>query len=270
MKIIAVGVALYLVYCGVLFLFQRQIIFPSGKAGPIAGSGERISGLEKLTIDTTSGKVEAWFLPAENNLHNRFPVAIFAHGNAELIDYWPESLWPLTKIGISVLLVEYPGYGRSFGKSSQKRITEVFVRAYDLLVARNDIDSERIVYIGRSIGGGVVCSLAREREPAAMVLMSTFTSLRAMARKFLVPGMLLQDHFDNIDVLRSFSKPVLVVHGKKDNLVDYDHGVALSKAAPNGRLISYEAGHNDCPPDWKVFYRDIEVFLKESGILKKK
>ncbi len=270
MKIVTVILALYSIYCGILFFFQRHIVFPAGHAGPVKEKSENLSGLQKFKIDGPSWKVEAWFLPAEKDFRDKYPVAIFAHGNAELIDDWPKALQPFTKMGISVLLVEYPGYGRSVGKSSPETITDVFIKAYDLLVERNDIDSDRIFYIGRSIGGGVVCSLAREREPSALVLMSTFTSLKVMARKFLAPGFLLRYHFENIEVVQSFEKPVLVIHGNNDDVVPCDHGVALAQAAPCGRLITYDAGHNDCPPDWNVFYRDMEVFLKESGILIKK
>jgi fermentation-respiration switch protein FrsA (DUF1100 family) len=59
---------------------------------------------------------------------------------------------------------------------------------------------------------------------------------------------------------------VLVLHGNADEVVPFSHGRALHAAAPNGKMIVYEAGHNDCPPDWEVFWRDVEEFLKAHGI----
>ena len=82
-------------------------------------------------------------------------MVIFAHGNGELIDYWPDELKKFNDFGLGVLLVEYPGYGRSDGTPTQKSISEAFEAAYDMLVSRPDVDAERIILFGRSVGGGV-------------------------------------------------------------------------------------------------------------------
>jgi len=77
---------------------------------------------------------------------------------------------------------------------------------------------------------------------------------------------LVKDPFDNLTVVKSYSKPVLVIHGKHDEIIPYSHGVALYKAAKNGQMITYDCGRNDCPPNWKVFWRDIELFVKDAGM----
>jgi pimeloyl-ACP methyl ester carboxylesterase len=60
---------------------------------------------------------------------------------------------------------------------------------------------------------------------------------------------------------------VLVIHGEFDEVVPFGHGQALHRAAPNAGMIVYRAGHNDCPPDWAVFWRDVEDFLRAKGVL---
>ena len=102
---------------------------------------------------------------------------------------------------------------------------------------------------------------------SALILKSTFISIRSMASTFFVPGFLAKDPFDNLTVVKSYSKPVLIIHGKYDEIIPYSHGVALYKAAKNGKMITYDCGHNDCPPNWEVFWRDIELFLKSAGII---
>ena len=57
------------------------------------------------------------------------------------------------------------------------------------------------------------------------------------------------------------------MHGRQDTVIPFSHGVALHRAAAKGNLIAYEAGHNDCPPDWHVFFEDVSDFLLESSIL---
>jgi fermentation-respiration switch protein FrsA (DUF1100 family) len=57
------------------------------------------------------------------------------------------------------------------------------------------------------------------------------------------------------------------MHGKRDSIIPFSHGTALHRAAKQGKLITYEAGHNDCPPDWNLFWKDIETFLREIEII---
>ncbi len=230
-------------------------------------AADKIPGLEKIRLDLPFGQVESWYLPPVSNDKPR-PVLIFAHGNAELIDHWPAFFHPLTRFGIGVLLVEYPGYGRSDGSPSQESVTAAFVEAYDRIVERKDVAPDQVVFAGRSIGGGAVCALAEKRRPAALILMSAFKSVGSMALKFGVPGCFVRDPFDNLKTVRSYDGPVLVMHGKHDDIIPYSHGLALSQASPDGRLISYDCAHNDCPPSWEVFYQDIVKFLAENGILK--
>jgi len=233
-----------------------------------SGAEKDISGLEKIWLDTSFGKVETWFLPPLVSSEKKTsPIIIFAHGNAELIDFWPGEFKNFTALGVGVMLVEYPGYGRSEGSPSKKSINEAFLSAYDHLTARKDVDPEKIIIFGRSIGGGAACALASERPSAALILKSTFISIRSMASKFFVPGFLVKDSFDNLTAVKSYSKPMLIIHGKNDEIIPYSHGVALYEAAKNGKMITYDCGHNDCPPNWKVFWQDIELFLKTTGII---
>lgn len=265
LKILTWVLIFYFSYCGFLFAFQRQILFPRHHTIPMPQVAEKIPGLEKIWLELSFGKVESWFLPPVC-AETKCPVLIFAHGNAELIEHWPEFFLPLTRSGIGVYLVEYPGYGRSQGLPSQKTILETFMAAYDHIIDRPDVDSNGVVFFGRSIGGGAVCALAEKRKPAAIILMSTFTSVSRMARKFGVPGIFIRDPFDNLRTMESFDGPLLVIHGKHDEIIPYSHGIKLSKAASRGKLITYECGHNDCPPDRDVFYEDIITFLIKSGV----
>jgi len=265
---IVVGIlGCYLVYCGFLFLLQRQILFPRYQIPVPPAGAPAAPGLEMMRLATAAGKIEAWFIPPVLAPgQQRAPAVIFAHGNGELIDFWPVELQPLTRMGIGVLLVEYPGYGRSGGHPSQKSIRGGFVGAYDWLAARPEIDAERIVFFGRSLGGGAVCDLTRRRPSAAMILMSTFISVKAFAGRFLAPPFLIRDPFDNLDAVRAYRGPILIIHGKYDEVIPYAHGRTLLQAASRGQMISYDCGHNDCPPDWGAFWKAVEAFLRESGI----
>jgi pimeloyl-ACP methyl ester carboxylesterase len=261
-KLFAGALFFYMGYCCLLFLFQRQMLFPRYLIDVPTGVAEEIPTLETIWLDTSFGKVEAWFLPAER-VHGTgpAPAVIFAHGNGELIDFWPHELKKFTHLGVGVMLVEYPGYGRSQGTPSQDSIRETFITAYDRLVERDGVDPGRIVLFGRSLGGGAVCLLAAQRPSAGLILMSTFTSARSFAGRYLAPEFLVRDPLDNLLVVRSYSGPVLVMHGIRDEVIPYRHGVSLYRAAKQGKMITYNSGHNDCPPNWNIFWKDIETYL---------
>jgi len=267
-KLALTVILLYSAYCGFLFFMQRHVLFPRFMIETPPMQTQKISDIERNFIETDSGKIEAWYMPpASGSADNAAPALIFAHGNGELIDFWPDELRVFTQFGVGVLLVEYPGYGRSEGTPSQRSITDAFVCAYDFLVAKKEVDSSRITFVGRSIGGGAVCALAEKRTPAAIILISAFTSIRSFSTKYLVPGLLMRDPFDNLKVIAAYDGPVLVIHGKNDEIIPFSHGVALSKAARKATMVAYDCGHNDCPPDPDLFREDIKKFLKKSGIL---
>ncbi len=266
MKILQMILLCYAAYCTTLFLLQRKLIYPTYYIPVPEKPAVPSKGVEVILLGTNSGKVESWYLPPRGIPSGQTaPHLIFAHGNAELIDFWVEEFEFLTLLGVGVLLVEFPGYGRSPGNPSQKSITEAFVEGYDTLIRLKKATPSEIIFMGRSIGGGVACSLAAQREPAAMILMSTFTSARSFAKRYLAPPMLLLDPYDNLEQVRSYKKPVLVIHGKNDELIPYGHGEALFKAASLGKLITYDSGHNDCPPDRRAFRKDIADFLHSAG-----
>jgi fermentation-respiration switch protein FrsA (DUF1100 family) len=268
------AVLLYLSYCCFLFVIQRRIIFPRSHIPLSSGAEKAVSGIEKIWLDTQGGKIETWFMlplninPAKSDVTPPAPAVIFAHGNAELIDFCTEELKFFTRMGIGVLLIEYPGYGRSEGSPSQKSITHAFNIGYNYLVSRKDVDPSRIVLFGRSLGGGAVCNLASNKPSCALILQSTFTSAKSFASRFLAPGFLVRDPFDNLSVVSKYSGPVLIIHGKNDDVIPFSHGKALYEKCLKGKLIVYNCSHNDCPPDYSVFRKDIITFLDENGIIR--
>jgi fermentation-respiration switch protein FrsA (DUF1100 family) len=99
--------------------------------------------------------------------------------------------------------------------------------------------------------------------------MSTFTSVQSCASNLFVPGFLVLDRFDNLAFVASYPGPVLVIHGRNDSLIPYKHGAALHRVAQRGEMLTYDCRHNDCPPSWDTFWRDVELFLLDAGIIDK-
>lgn len=249
---------LFAVYFGVAGGMQRRVLYPRPSAPP--GEPHMPRGTEVVWLGPDAN-VEAWFMRPLAIEHS-FPVVIFTHGNGELIDYWAPAFTELSASGVGVMLVEYPGYGRSGGRPSQRSITEIVVAAYDFVSDQAGVDTDAVVAYGRSLGGGAACALATERPVSALVLQSTFTSMRAIAQRLGFPSSLIVDPYDNLEVVASLEIPVLVLHGERDTLIPVSHGEELAAAAET-ELVRMPCGHNDCPSAWPI----IEAFMSGQGLL---
>lgn len=252
------GLAFALVWFG-----QRSAIFPGSRA--LRGVDPAAFGGERIWLDAAGALTEAWLLPGSDA--GGGPLLLYAHGNGELIDHWVEAFEPARERGAAALLVEYPGYGRSRGAPSERSIRAALVAAYDFATQQRGFAGRPVVGWGRSLGGGAVCALARERPLAALVLESTFTSVTRMARLAGLPErlapLLVRDPFDNLGLLRSFPGPVLLLHGERDEVIPPSEAAALKAGAPAAELHWLPCGHNDCARPWPPVLR----FLAAHGLL---
>jgi fermentation-respiration switch protein FrsA (DUF1100 family) len=111
------------------------------------------------------------------------------------------------------------------------------------------LDSSRLVYFGRSVGAAVAVELARRRAPAALILESPMTSIRAMARAifpWLPVGSLLSTKYDSLAKIGALRVPLLVLHGTADEVVPFAQGQELFEAASEPkRFYAIEGAHHN-------------------------
>lgn len=258
---------LYAVFLGVLYFTQGSILFP-GTKDRVESVPPMTGGSEVLRILTSQGNVDAIFMPATAGADTMpRPVMIFGHGNGEVIDYWIAAFEGFRERGIGVLLVEYPGYGRSTGTPSEVSIRAAMDAAYDRIAMDPRVDRSRIFGFGQSLGGGAICLLARDRPLRALILQSTFPSLNIFAADYWAPSFLLRDHFDNLAAVRQFPGTVLVIHGREDRLVPWKQGQRLAFASARSTFRLYNCGHGCRDPEHLPFWQDAVPFLVQAGIL---
>ena len=142
-------------------------------------------------------------------------------------------------------------------------ITQTFVAAYDTLAARRDVDATRIVGMGRSLGGGAICALAAQRPLQALILLSTFADLPSMSRRYLAPSAIASERYDNETVLQTYTGPVFIAHGTRDELIGVEHARRNAAASTRARLVTYDARHDECPVDFDRFWADVDAFFEE-------
>lgn len=204
---------------------------------------------EELTILTEDGeRLHAWWIRARPGAREAGHVLLF-HGNGGNIGDRVAHADLLSRAGLDVLLLDYRGYGRSTGRPSEAGIERDARAALAWLRSRPDVDPARVSYLGESLGGAVALRLALEAPPRALILHSTFTSVRDMARLHYraVPSRLVPDAYPSSRLVPEVRAPVLVIHGERDDIVPVSHARALFEAAPAPKrlVVLPDAGHND-------------------------
>lgn len=228
----------------------------------------RVSGLplEDVWFSAADGtKLFGWYVesPASQT------VLLWCHGNAGNIINRLDNLVELYRVGISVFLFDYRGYGRSQGNPSEDGLYQDALGAYAYLLETRRIRPQRIVLFGRSLGAAVAGEVASQRRAAGLILESCFPSIGALARAhyFGLPvHWLLGAQFNLADRLPRVSMPILVVHGDRDTIVPIHLGRQVFEAArePKSFYLVQGADHNDLYlVGGKPYFQRLKRFAEE-------
>lgn len=247
---------------GLAWFLQRQLIYlPSGAPDPVE---QVLPEAEEVTVTTADGlELAAWFVDAGPTAVIVFP------GNAGHRGHRAPLARALSDAGLSVLLVDYRGYGGNPGRPTEEGLSTDARAAASWLEDRPGIDG--LVYLGESLGAAVAVDLAVDRPPAALVLRSPFTSLLDAARAHYgpVPDWLLREDHDTIGRIGSVDAPLLVLAVEEDEIVPYAQSRRVYEAAdePKRFVTLTAAGHND--PDLlqgEELLGAVTAFLRQHGI----
>ncbi len=262
------GIAVLLYGLNVVFyrlkgadLFQQPVLFPHAGKGFTdnkEATAESQASVEKKWFDVAGGKVESWLLADDKER----ATVIFAHGNTGYIDNNLEFARSIQAMGYHVLLIEYPGYGRSTGKPSEDTITESFSKAFDWLKTLSNIG--KIAAFGNSLGSSAVARLSKERPLDLLILKSGFASFaRLMAKKAFIPEGLVVNSFNTLAHISSFKKPILLLHGKTDEIAAFENAMDIDAEAPNSELIGFDGGHDS--PNNEETLQELQLFFKKNS-----
>jgi fermentation-respiration switch protein FrsA (DUF1100 family) len=218
--------------------------------------------VEDFWLTTVNGtRIHAWWVPA----WNASGAMLYCHGNAGNLSHRLGNIIQLsTMLGQSVLIFDYPGYGKSDGSPSEAGCYAAGEAAYAWLTETKQIPPMEIVLFGESLGGGVATELALHRPHCALVLVKTFTSVPNMARGSWLTSAsasMVHNEFDNLAKIGRCPGPVYIAHGDRDHVIPLAQGQQLYKAAPSPKrfFLFKGAGHNDpLPAD---FLADLAEFL---------
>jgi fermentation-respiration switch protein FrsA (DUF1100 family) len=254
-------------YVGVLILLlaleNRLVYYPS----TAADSWEQPPNdrVVDVTLPTSAGvSIHAWWFPKEGATG----AILYCHGNAGNLSHRGQSMLALQKeMGESVLIFDYPGYGKSEGKPSEAGCYAAADAAYDWLLDVQKFPGDQILLYGGSLGGGVAVELATRRPHRALLLAKTFTSMPDVGQHlypWLPVRWLMRNRFDNLAKIGKCAGPVVIANGTADALVPFSQGERLFAAA-NGPKLFYPlqgGDHNDPLP--LDFFRAVRHFLNKA------
>jgi hypothetical protein len=271
---IVVGLALgYALLLLLAWRFQERLAFPAPRGDVPDPKRVGVENGERVELVSGDGtKLVGWYLEAVEvdhvgrNLPQPSPALLWFYGNGENV----AAIWPVVREfqppGTAVLVLDYPGYGGSGGRTTEAGLYAAADAAYAFLAARHGADPRRIYVYGRSLGSAVATYTAAHHPTAALILESPFTSAGDMARHLyaLVPRFVLTLGLDNLANIERVHCPILVFHGDADRLVPPAMGLEVAAVAggrggrggPAEVVLIHGAGHNDTYAIGGRAYRD--------------
>ena len=240
-------VALYAAGVTALWAFQRDLMyFPDGAPRPAPSSYAMLDGVQEVSFTTADGlTLAAWYVPAPPNR----PTVVMFHGNHGSLRGERYRLKRLKDAQMGALLVAYRGYSGNAGAPNEQGLYADARAALDWL-ERSGVASTSIVLYGISLGTGVATKMAAERDFAAVVLESPYTStvdVAAWRFPFVPVARLMEDRFESLARIGAVTEPLLIMHGDSDTVVPQQFGRQLFEAAnqPKEGFWPHGLGHND-------------------------
>ena len=236
------------VFLGMVFFEENLIFFPSGY-NPDEYKYAVTDGPkpEDVFMQTPDGEtLHAWFIRNEKAQK----TILFLHGNAGNLAGRYDWAAALSTLPANVLLLDYRGYGRSTGKPTEEGIYVDARVSYDYLRKERIAEPKDIVVYGKSLGGAAACELATQVEIGALILQSTFSSAKEMAKLmfgFLPVHYFVSTKFANNEKIKSIKVPKLIMHSKDDEIIPVSMAEELYENSPEPKVkVFFEGpGHND-------------------------
>jgi len=258
LKFVLVFVASYVLLVVLVYLVQGRMLYLPGVPGRALTMTPIDVGMEyqDVSIETADGvTLHGWFIPGRSSR-----ILLFFHGNAGNISHRLESIRQFHSLGLSVLIIDYRGFGRSGGRTTEKGIYRDAEAAWRYLTEDRGISAGDIVVFGRSLGASAAARLAAQHRPLALIVESSFTSVPDIAQElypWLPARWLSRFNHATRDYVRDVRCPVLVAHSRDDEIIPFRHGEAIFASANEPRtLLALRGTHND------AFLRDERTYIE--------
>jgi hypothetical protein len=214
---------------------QRRLVFnPTSKpeVDKPRSTGHRTRPIVLRATDGT--KLSGWLMTPQ--VVGPHPAVVYFGGRSEEVSWVVRDAARLFP-GMAVLAVNYRGYGASQGDPAENHMVDDGRLLFDWLAERHHVDRQRVAVVGRSLGSGVAVQVALERAVNALVLITPYDSILAIAKRRFraVPvEYVLRHRFESVKYAPSLTSPTYVLRAATDDVVPHSHTDLL--VAQLGRL----------------------------------
>jgi len=228
--------------------FEHSQVFHPDRV--LVNSGSQLNRpFEDVWFKAADGiEINAWFYPANPNSARADWAFLVCHGNAGNISHRLELCSALLETGMSILLFDYRGYGKSKGRPSEEGTYLDAEAAHDWLVSRG-FPGPQIVAYGESLGGAIATELALRRPLAGLILESTFSCTAEVGAElfpWLPVRWLNTIKYDTCSKLPRLNIPLLVLHSRDDELIGFHHAEKNFSLANEPKIFcEMEGGHTE-------------------------
>jgi fermentation-respiration switch protein FrsA (DUF1100 family) len=242
--VLLVAIAAYLAIVAIMYLAQRGLMYFPYTVRMTPADADFPQAQEVMLRAADGTNVIAWVVPPKENK----PVVLYFHGNGGSVAHRVGRFRRLVDDGTGLVALSYRGYGGSDGSPTEEGLIADARAAYDF--ARAKFPDAKIVLWGESLGTGVAVAIAAEKNVAAVILESPFTSTADIAfatYPFLPVSLLMKDQFHSDERIGKVKAPLLIMHGARDRVVPLRFGEQLFALAnePKQFVRFPDGGHED-------------------------
>ncbi len=243
-SVLRVGGATYVGLALWMYFRQAHYVYFPARELRLTPATTRLA-YEDIRVTTVDGEtIHGWFVPHPQARG----TVLFCHGNAGNIADRIDSVWRLHDLGLNVCLFDYRGYGLSSGTPTEEGTYRDAESVWEWLTVTRSLPADRIVVFGESLGGAVAAWVAERKQPGALILESTFTSLPDAAARvypFLPVRWLCRFRYDTLARLPQIACPVMVAHSPDDDIIPFAQGERLFNAAHEPKVfLTMKGPHN--------------------------
>ena len=225
-----------------VYFYQRNLLYHPSENNYL---NDKITfNYEEIFIETDKKiKLKSWFIKKDLD---KFKTILIFHGNAGNLFNRVYKLNELNKLDVNILLISWRGFSGNKGKPTEKNLYHDAEEAIKWLNNQGVI-SKNIILYGESLGTGVATELGTSNAFGGIILESPFTSIANAAKiyyPYLPVNIILKDRYDSIGKIKNITIPILIMHGKKDNIVPQKMGLELYEKA-NQPKFSYFPENDD-------------------------
>ena len=251
---VVVGIVLY-------YLQQRILLHPKAHPEGYAYSFSVPFAEINIPINKNENFNIVQFFPKDPV---RKGVILYFHGNMRNINHYARFADNFTSHGYEVWMPDYPGFGKTTGVLTEKKLYDQALLAYKLVHTKFKADS--IIIYGRSFGTGVASHLASAVDCKYLILETPYYSIPALFNHYLPiypTSYMAKFKLPVNEYLKEATMPVIIFHGTNDDIIPYSVAKKLKhNLKQTDEFITIEKGkHNDLG-DFPVYKHKIDSLLR--------